>query len=261
MLLTKEDFAVLDKLAFEVPPVGVKFSARRPDNVQRLDEDMAFCEMLRKAQQGRAFFAGAENHVCEAGLYVLGQADSPEPFISGEFGAGLKIFEGPRSASRLYLHIPKIGRGVVHYVSFSPLGELSFDPDLLILLANTDQTEILLRAMTYRTGGMWESKYTAAIGCAWTYIYPYLSGKLNYAVTGLGHGMKRRKLFPEGRQMISIPFDLLSSMLRTLHEMPWVLPAYKPDGAEFVKRLHDDLGLASHSKITRNPEYEPGKKS
>jgi uncharacterized protein (DUF169 family) len=175
----------------------------------------------------------------------LGQADSPEPFISGEFGAGLQIFEAPRSASRLYLHIPKIGRGVIHYVAFSPLEKLPFDPDLLILLADSDQTEILLRAMSYRTGEVWESKFTAAIGCAWTYVYPFLTGKLNYNITGLGHGMKRRKLFPGGRQVISIPFDLLPSMLRTLQEMPWVLPAYQPDGQEFVGRLLTKLGMTT----------------
>jgi uncharacterized protein (DUF169 family) len=203
--------------------------------------------MLKKAQQGNAFFADAESHTCEAGPYVLGQVDAPEPFISGRFGAGLQIFEEPRSASRLYLHIPKIGRGVIHYVSFSPLDKLSFDPDLLIILANTDQTEILLRAMSYRTGEMWESKFTAAIGCAWTYVYPYLTGKLNYNMTGLGHGMKRRKLFPEGRQVISIPFDLLPSVLQTLRDMPWVLPAYKPDGQEFVRQVLVDLGLTPPS--------------
>ena len=244
MSLTKEDFCVLDKFAFEFPPVAVKFSSRRPAGVERLAEKMAFCEMLKKAQEGHAFFADAENHLCEAGQYVLGHADSPEPFISGEFGAGLRIFEEPRSASRLYLHIPKLGKGVIHSVSFSALDKLSFDPDLLIILANTEQTEILLRAMSYRTGEMWESKFTAAIGCAWTYIYPYLTGKLNYSITGLGHGMRRRKLFPEGMQIISIPFDLLPSILKTLQEMPWVLPAYLPDGKEFVGRLLSDLGVS-----------------
>ena len=249
-MIAKKDLAVLDRFAFDVPPVGVKFSPMRPRKLKRLAEKMAFCEMLTKAQQGIAFFADAESHACEAGLYVLGQTDSPEPFISGRFGAGLQIFEEPRSASRLYLHIPKIGRGVIHYVAFSPLDKLSFDPDLLIILAKTDQTEILLRAMSYRTGEMWESKFTAAIGCAWTYVYPYLSGKLNYSVTGLGHGMKRRKLFPEGRQMISIPFDLLPSMLQTLKKMPWVLPAYKPDGMEFVGKVLQDLGIIPTKKET-----------
>jgi uncharacterized protein (DUF169 family) len=243
MILTKKDLAILDKFDFDVRPVGVKFSAERPDTVERLNENMAFCEMLKRAQQGKAFFVDEKNHTCEAGLYVLGQADAPEPFISGRFGAGLQIFEEPRSASRLYLYIPKIGRDVVRYVAFSPLDTLPFEPDLLIILAKANQTEVLLRAMSYRTGKMWVSKFSAAIGCAWTYIYPYLTGELNYSVTGLGHGMKRRNLFPEGRQIISIPFDLLPSLLQTLRDMPWVLPAYKPDGMEFVRRLLIDLGI------------------
>jgi uncharacterized protein (DUF169 family) len=245
MTLTKEYVAILDKFSFDTPPVGVKFLSQQPDMVERLNENMAFCEMLKTAHEGNAFFADAQNHTCEAGLYVLGQADAAAPFISGEFGAGLKIFEEPRSAARLYHYIPKIGRGIVNCVAFSPLDKLSFEPDVLIILADINQTEILLRAMSYRTGKMWVSKFSPAIGCAWACIYPYLTGELNYFITGLGHGMKRRKLFPEGRQIISIPFDLLSSLLQTLKDMPWVLPAYKPDGPEFVRRLLNKLGIAA----------------
>ena len=244
MTVMKRDLAVLDGFDFDVQPVGVKFSAERPGSVGRLGENLAFCEMLKRAQEGNAFYADAENHSCEAGLYVLGQADAPEPFVSGRFGAGLKIFEEPRAASRLYQYIPKIGRGVTNYVAFSPLDKLPFEPDVLILLANTNQTEILLRAMSYRTGEMWQSKFSSAIGCAWIYIHPYLTGELNYTITGLGHGLKRRKLFPEGQQLVSVPFDLLPSLLQTLQDMPWVLPAYKPDGQEYVERLLVELGLA-----------------
>jgi uncharacterized protein (DUF169 family) len=244
MNLKSEDLSILDKFNFDIPPVGVKFLAEAPERIDRLGEKMAFCEMLKHAQADHAFYCDEKNHTCEAGLYVLGQADAPAPFIGGAFGAGLQIFEEPRSASRLYQHIPTIRRGTVDYVAFSPLGKLAFDPDLLICIAETSQTEILLRAMSYRTGQMWVSKYTPAIGCAWVYIHPYLSGELNYTATGLGHGMKRRNLFPEGRQLISIPFDLLPSILKTLQVMPWVLPAYKPDGVAFVGRLLEKLGLA-----------------
>jgi uncharacterized protein (DUF169 family) len=244
MILTKKDLAILDKFDFDVQPVGVKFLAKRPDMVERLNENMTLCEMLKRAQEGNAFYSDAENHTCEAGLYVLGQADVPEPFISGEFGAGLKIFEEPRSASRLYQYVPRIGKGVVNYIAFSPLNKLSFDPDVLIILSKTSQTEILLRAMSYRTGKMWLSKCSAAIGCAWIFVYPYITGELNYTITGLGHGMKRRKLFPEGQQFVSIPFDILPSMLQTLQDMPWVPPAFQPDGLEFVRRLLIDLGIA-----------------
>jgi uncharacterized protein (DUF169 family) len=243
MILTQKDLAILEKFAFDVPPVGVKFVAQQPDIVERLDEKMALCEMLKRAQEGNAFFADANNHTCEAGLYVLGQADAPGPFISGTYGAGLQIFAEPRSAGRLYHYIPKIAKDVVNYVAFSPLSKLPFDPDVVIILSETSQTEILLRALSYRTGKMWMSKYSPAIGCAWVLTYPYLTGELNYAVTGLGHGMKRRRLFPEGRQLVAIPFDLLPGLLQTLQDMPWVLPAYKEDGMEFVKQLLIQLGI------------------
>lgn len=243
MALTKRDFSILDKFGFGIPPVVVKYFVKRPDVVSRLDRNMAFCEMLRLAQEGNHFYADAKNHTCGAGSYVLGQGEPEEPYIDGEYGAGLGIFDGPRSASRLYLHVPKIAKGVVNYVAFSTLDKLLFEPDLLVILADIGQAEILLRAMSYRTGEMWLSRYTAAIGCSWIFVYPYLNGKINYITTGLGFGMKRRKLFPEGRQIISVPFDVLPSLLQTLADMPWVPEPYKPDGLEYVRKLRIDLGL------------------
>jgi len=243
--MRKKEFSILEKFHFPRPPVGVKFTADQPEGLDRLGEKMALCEMLKKAQEGEAFFADQGSHTCEAGLHVLGQAEASGPFVSGKFGAGLRIFDGPRAASRLYAYLPRIGKGVANYVAFSPLGRLSFDPDVVIILAEAAQTEILMRAMSYKTGEMWSSKFSAAIGCAWLFVYPFVTGKLNYSVTGLGHGMKRRKLFPEGKQLVAIPFDILPSMLVTLEEMPWELPAYKPDGMEFVERLLTELGITS----------------
>jgi uncharacterized protein (DUF169 family) len=241
----KTDLSILNRFDFEIQPVGVKYLADRPDMIQQLGEKMALCEMLKKAQEGEAFFSASENHTCEAGLHVLGQADASGPFVSGKFGAGLKIFEEPRAASRLYSYLPRIEKEVSHFLLFSPLDKLFFEPDVLIILAKPEQTEILLRAMSYKNGKMWSSKFSAAIGCAWIFVYPYTSGELNYTVTGLGHGMKRRNLFPPGRQLISIPFDLLPSIVGNLQEMEWVLPAYKPDGLQFVGELLSRLGINS----------------
>ena len=97
--------------------------------------------------------------------------------------------------------------------------------------------------MSYKTGQMWASKYSSAVGCAWIFIHPYLSGEINYGITGLGFGMKRRKLFPEGLQWLSIPFNALPAFLQTLREMPWEPPPYKPDGMEYVENLKASLGL------------------
>ena len=196
MDFAKEDLAILDRFDFDIQPVSVKFLVKEPE-LNRLGEPLTFCEMLKKAQGGDAFYAGATDHKCGAGLYVLGQEDVPKPFINGEYGAGLGIYDGTRSASRLYQHIPKIDDGVVDYVAFAPLDKLDFQPDLLIMLARTDQTEIILRALSYKTGGVLMSRTTSAIGCAWIFVYPYLKGEVNYIMTGLGHD-EAPKAFPGG---------------------------------------------------------------
>ena len=237
----KYDFSVLSDLKLEYPPVGVKFSPLPPGNLPRLSNKRALCEMLVTAQKGESFYADKENHACEAGLYVLGQGEMNKHFLDGRYGAGLKIYSGTRAASRLYQNIPVLNPGLVDYLSFAAVEQAEFEPDLLIIVADADKTEIILRALSYNTGDVWTSRYTPAIGCAWIFIYPYKTGKLNYSITGLGHGMKRRKLFPQGKQIISIPSDLFPLMLSALEEMEWELPAYRPDGDLFIKKLVETL--------------------
>ncbi len=241
----RSDLDILDRFKCPVKPVGVKYLTKPLQGIAELNTSVTLCEMLKSAFEGNAFFAGVKNHACDAGLYVLGQRELEEPYINGEFGAAMGVFQDERAAARLYQYVPRLAKGVTNYIAFSPLDRLSFDPDVLIILAETGEAEILLRAMSYKTGTMWHSRYSSAIGCAWLFIYPYLSGQINFITTGLGFGMRRRKLFPEGRQFISIPFDQLPQMLQTLREMPWTPRPYQPDGPEYVKQLRVKLGLDS----------------
>jgi uncharacterized protein (DUF169 family) len=243
MALKRKDWSILNQLGLENPPVGVKYLTRPPRKTARLDKNLALCEMLKAAFEGDGFYAEASNQACDAGSHILGLKEIEEPYLNGEFGSAMGVFRDARAASRLYTYIPKLSDGVVKYIALSPLPKMVFDPDVLIILATTTQAEILLRAMSYETGRMWHSRYSSAIGCAWLFAYPYLNGEINFIPTGLGFGMRRRKLFPEGRQFISIPFDRLPSMLETLRTMPWIPRAYRPDGLEHVKRLRKKLGL------------------
>jgi uncharacterized protein (DUF169 family) len=243
MTMISRKMAILEKFGFDVPPIGIKYLVQRPDNLPRLAANMTLCEMLKKSQEGVSFYSDAQNHTCDAGLYILGQAELKEPYLNGEFGAGLELFKNPRAAARLYQHVPRIAKGIVKYVVFEPLARMTVDPDIIIILANTSQAEILLRASSYETGKMWISRYTPAIGCAWLFSYPYISGEMNQATTGLGFGMRRRKLFQEGQQFLTIPFDILPSLLETLLEMPWIPAPYQQNGLEFVKQLRIRLGL------------------
>jgi len=230
------------KIGFEVPPVGVKYSVDVPDGVPRLKGSMRLCEMLRHAQEGNAFYAGPDNHLCGAALYALGK-DLPPVYTSGVYGTGLEVFDDPRSGSRLYDHIPRLQeRRGIEYLTLAPIDKLAEDPDLLIIAAREEQSEVVLRAMSYSTGRMWISKSTGVIGCAWLFVYPYLSGELNYTPI-LSMGMRALKVFSPGMHLLSIPFDMSGAVLDSLKRMPITLTALGPGGDEFRARLLARLGL------------------
>ena len=229
-------------IGFEVPPVGVKYSVEPPDAIPRLDGTMRLCEMLRHAQQGNAFYAGAENHFCGAALYSLGK-DLPLVYTSGVYGTGLEVFDSPRSGSRLYDHIPRLeDRRGIEYVTLAPLGKLADAPDLLLFAAREEQAEVLLRAMSYSTGKMWTSKSTGVIGCSWLFVYPYLTGEVNYTPI-LSMGMRALKVFTPGTHLLSIPLDVCAMVLDSLKRMPITLTALGPGGDEFRTKLLTRLGL------------------
>lgn len=234
---------VLQSLDLDVPPVGVRFSANQPEGVQRLSDKMRLCEMLKRAQEGETFYAGPENHACTGGSYIMGK-DLPHVYTTGEYVEGLQLYESAKVGRRIYDSLPRLDvKSAVDFVVFSPLEKLTFAPDLLTILGRPEQTEVLLRAFSYSTGKVWISRCTGVIGCAWTYMYPYITGDLNFVVTGLSLGMRAAKLFPEGLQLITIPSDLFPLMLHSLKKMPSVLPLFKPDADDFRKNLLIKLGL------------------
>lgn len=65
---------------------------------------------------------------------------------------------------------------------------------------------------------------------------------MNHITTGFGSGMKAKKLFPEGRHLISIPYNWLPVITENLREMAWVLPAWEADDlGAFIKGIHAQL--------------------
>ena len=232
------DLSIYNKFNFEKPPVGVKFLFHKPEGIERLDKTLAFCEMLKEAhQRGTPFYFDKENEDC-VGTLPLGMEEMPPLAESGQIGPKLEIFQEPRANSRIYQYVPTLSRGIVNYVAFSSVDKLTFEPDLLILYATPSQAEIVLRAMSYSTGEIWEPKATGVLGCAWLYIYPYKSGKVNYMITGMGFGMKVRKVFPEGRILISIPWDWIPTITHNLKEINWVPSAYTDSREQYIARFN-----------------------
>jgi uncharacterized protein (DUF169 family) len=232
----KSDLSIYKKFNFKHPPVAVKFLLSKPEGIKQLDKALPFCEMLREAQRrGIPFYFSKENESC-VGKVVLGM-DDMLPFVEGGLiGPRFGIYQEPRANNKIYQYIPKFDKGIVNYVAFSPLDKLPFEPDLLVLTATPSQAEIVLRAMSYSTGEIWETRTTGVLGCAWLYIYPFQSGKVNYTVTGLAFGSKAKQIFEEGWMLVSIPYNWLPIITQNLKEMEWVLPSYTDGREKFLER-------------------------
>ncbi|OGO30791.1 MAG: hypothetical protein A2Z29_03835 [Chloroflexi bacterium RBG_16_56_11] len=225
------ELSVLGKFEFERKPVGVKFLNTRPKGLKRPGKTLDFCEMLVEAQQGKAFYVTKEDFTC-IGPLMLGMVEADPIFESGRVGPKLGAFKDVRANRRIYQYLPRLARGSVDYLAFAPIDKLNFEPDLLIILASVSQAEIFIRAKAYTTGEMWTARGTPVAGCTWLYLYPYQTGEMNLTITGFGFGMKSRRLFPEGRILLSIPWDKLPGIIKNLEEMEWVPESYTlgPEG-------------------------------
>jgi uncharacterized protein (DUF169 family) len=203
--------------------------------MEQIDKTLAFCEMIKEAhERGTPFYFTQENETC-FGTIGLGMMEAPPAVESGQLGLKFEIFQDARANNHLYQFLPKLEKGTVNYVAFSTLDKLKFDPDLLVLMAKPSQAEIVLRATSYSTGEIWETKKTGVLGCSWLLIYPYKSGKVNYTPTGISFGMKAHQVFPEGYILITIPFQKIPMVTRNLQEMKWDLPSFTETRDEFLE--------------------------
>lgn len=220
-------YEIFEKLNLDYTPVAVKFSMTRPENLPLLDKKLAVCEMLREAQMNGGFYADNSCHACGVGPYVLGQVENVDPgMISGMIGPRIGVYEDTRANRSVYTNMYTFPKGTAPYTWFCPLKECTFKPDLVILVANTDAAEIVLRAYGYQTGRGWNAYGTSVAGCACMFARPFFTGELNMMVTGLHHGMKARGTFPAGLLILSIPYQVLPSLTDALEEMQWDLPQY-----------------------------------
>ena len=222
------DLSIYSQFKFERTPVGVNYFFHKPEGIEKLDKQLGLCEMVKEAQQrGTPFYFTKEEENCVGKFFLGMMGDAPHRSDGGMLGVNLKIFQDGRANKRLRTFVPHLEAGSVNYAVFSPIDKLQFEPDLLVFVATPGQGEILLRAMTYSTGELYESRATLVGNCASLYIYPYLSGKVNYTVTGLSYGMKGRRVFPDGLLLISIPYQWIHTITQNLKEMKWVPPGYE----------------------------------
>ncbi len=219
MAVKKKDYAIFERFKFERKPVGIKYSLGRPDGIKSKGKLLAICELINEAQTGRPFYVTGENIQC--GGVVMGMQEYPPIMYSGQLGPMFSMFKTPGANRRIYDYVPHLPKDSVKYVSCARVDQMDFEPDLLIFTASVPQAEIILRASSFSDGKMWHAKGSTCLACAWIFAHPYLSGEMNYTISGLGYSMKARRALTEGLIIITFPFDAVSSLIENLNDMEW----------------------------------------
>ena len=250
--MNTNDYSVLNKLGLQLPPIGVKFSFFRPENIHPLEKEARFslCEMLKTAQvENRRFYFSKEHTETCVGKILLGMDDMAPFAESGQIGERLGVFEEARCNQNLYQFVPRMDKGIVNYVLFSPIEQLTFEPDVLVVSATPEQAEIIMRAMTYSTGEMYKSMCTPVMGCAWLLIHTYKTGEVNYIVPALVHGLHGRQLYPSDTLLIGIPYQWIPVILSNLGRMPLHLEGHKSKAAYYAEfeNILTDLSIKAQN--------------
>jgi uncharacterized protein (DUF169 family) len=241
MKLKTEDYSVFDKFDFKRKPVGIKFLPYIPEGIDRLSKSLYFCQMFKEAQTSKPFYVQREDFHCTEPL-TLGMEDPDPVLLSGLVGEIDDLYEELRANQKIYQLVPRMLKGSVKCVLFSAIDQMTYDPDVLIITAdNVDQARIIMRALVYSTGETWSSKGTPVLACSWLYVYPYISGEVNYAVTGMSMGMQTLKVLPQGLMLISIPWTKLPMIIRNLQKMNWHPVSETITGEEHKKRFEQIL--------------------
>ncbi len=236
------DYSIFEKFDFEKKPVGVQYSLDKPEGIDPLDRPLALCEMFAEAQTGKPFYATVETTQC--GEHVVGYAEFPPLMYSGQLGPKFAMFRNPAANRQVYDYIRVLPKDSIKYITHAPIDQMEFDPDLIIITANTRQAEILLRACSFTNGKMWSIKGSTCLACAWLYSYPYLSGEWNLSISGLGYSMKARNVLPDGFILISVPWNLVPGLIDDLKDMEWDPEWFRLGREGFIKavrQLEKDL--------------------
>jgi uncharacterized protein (DUF169 family) len=222
----KHDLKIFNKLELERAPVGIKYEFFEPEGIDKLNKSLSLCEMIPEAQRStNPFYISRQNEDC-AGKCALGMMEGPKWGEAGEIGERLHIFQDGRANRNCNAQHRTFQPGTVNFAIFSKLDQMSFEPDLMVFVGLPEQAEIVLRAMAYSTGQMYESKGSPVLQCSWLYVYPVISQQVNFMITAMSFGMRARQVYPSGLVIVSVPWNWIPTIAENMREMDFVLPAW-----------------------------------
>ncbi len=171
-----------DKLGLEKSPVAIRLFLDKkdiPEGIQKIGENLRHCEMVQKAVQGEIFYSTSKEQQLCNGAGAIGLVEPPEKVKSGEMHYSLGKFSSLGASKRTVDAIPRIDP-IMEAITYGPLETVPYDPDIVIIICNTEQAMQLAQAMVYTLGGRFTADFAGIQSvCADAVAGPYTTKKPN----------------------------------------------------------------------------------
>ncbi len=202
-------------------PVCVKFltswdempeRARRPK--KDLDNRFTTCQAISMSRRfGWVIALGREDSSCVLGAMALGLEKRLPHYTSGNLCVDLYT-ENLESGRLSEDSVPKLPEGKYVGVVLAPLNRATFEPDSVVIYANSAQVMRLGQAYLWKRGGTLNSEFRGRIDCADVAIAPVLSGEPQMIVPCTGD-----RIFGQVQDhevAFSFPFSLMNEIIEGL---------------------------------------------
>ena len=246
---------LIAKLGLELCPVAVKFCPNIPEGFERNEDELMLCQFVKNVMvTKRSYYIDVAEKPC-LGKCVLGIEKFNGATPAGLIGWECGMFKTAAGNAHLYHEIKTLYPGACNYVAFSPVEDCTFDPDMIIFVAPTDEAFNIMRATSWVTGDPWESKFTQVLSCAWMFPYPYVTGKVNFLPTNMQYGQRMAKSFESGQLIICVPYQKIDEMIKGLDEMDWTLLGLRGT-EEATATEHKILEKIDAMELDKTLEYD-----
>jgi uncharacterized protein (DUF169 family) len=154
-------------------PVGIRMlrpGEALPPKVRRPAADLgikvAICQSFAIARRyGWALAIGRDDLSCPLAKTAFGFEAVLPYYAEGNLACGMYVETGEAGA-RTEAEVPKFALGEYERLVVAPLGRAAFDPQVVLVYANSAQVMRLVAAALYRTGGRLHSSFSARLDCA-----------------------------------------------------------------------------------------------
>jgi len=180
---------LIEKLDLKSSPVAIKLIINEediPEGIEKTNKKERHCQMVKDASKGEMFYSLSEEQTCKGGSAALGLEDFPEKITTGEFYYKLGRFKTVGSGKRTMDRIPKIDLRL-HAIAYAPLEKATFQPDIIILIANPKQGMLISKAIVYTLGGRVEANFAGIQSvCADAVAGPFMTKNPNITLACSG---------------------------------------------------------------------------